>query len=229
MLHCNFLAVKWSSRALHSLKDKGKMFCLSYLPKNCIGQVAQLTSALMANISQRNQSYFLRVALLLSFIPISVMADEEVYPSETYGNWAAFFDDDICWIGSHPKSIDGEVYEDIFLFISFFNGANDFEISLHSLRFLDAPTRADILVGKNAYELVQVDDRMYPSIDDEQDLFWDIFHRSHIKLSFKIGRTASTSTVVSTVGFRNAYQYIVDGCNFYGYGLIYDDEYKEPT
>lgn len=49
-------------------------------------------------------------SLLLLTFASQLKAGEQIDASSIFEDWAAFFDEDLCWVASHPQDADGEGY-----------------------------------------------------------------------------------------------------------------------
>lgn len=156
-------------------------------------------------------------------------AEDEVEFSKFFGDWSSFFDYDLCWIGSHPLNASEEREEDIYIFISFFHGSSDFEITIYSESFANNISEAKLKSGDNYFKLIASDDFFYLLEEDENPTFWNLFHRNPTELYIKDTSGEEVNFKFSSYGFALAYQHIVSDCDFNMRRRLNSDGDLEPT
>jgi hypothetical protein len=150
----------------------------------------------------------------LACLAASSLSAENIEAAGSFGIWSAFLQGNECWIAAHPQHSSGHTARNIYMFLSFFQGSPDFEISLHSQAFPRNISALTLQQNNAIYEMTLLLDTAYPKRGAEKALFWEMLRGDDILLHMEDTSGNDIQFVFDTYGFLEAYDFVSQKCAF---------------
>lgn len=159
--------------------------------------------------------------LLLALLSVSaVRAEEEIEVDRIFDDWSAFMDAQDCWIGTFVDFGDDTRVGEVYYFVTFHRLTPEPRLSLSTgddITFVGAPL---VYANRVEFELAVEDNFAFPVENDEEKLFRAMLEGQSISVKLPVPSGLALSGVVSLLGFRDAYNFISNECDFnYNPGL----------
>lgn len=169
-------------------------------------------------------------SLLLSLLSVSaIKAEEEIDVDRIFDDWSAFMDAQDCWIATFVDFADAAEAKEVYYFVTFHRLTPEPRVSLSTGDDSTFSGTPSVYTNSFEIELAVRDDFAFPVGDDEEKLFRAMLEGQSISVKLPMPSSSQLSGVVSLLGFRDAYNFISNECEFNYIPGLSDRIGVEPT
>ena len=152
------------------------------------------------------------------FLLLCLWSPAFAYEELPIDDWLTTIDDDTCWMTAHPlvRPRAGNLFHHIRFNITFPYGSMNPEFSIYTDQIDKHNEVIVVSLGSEIYEFEIITDHAFSKASDDRDILFQMLKGNAPTFALKVDETKSTPQLpISLSGFKNAYNYISNKCNFH--------------